>query len=63
MFAKKIRINKDLYERLEAAASNRGYSSTQEFVEHALEKATETESQSESEEAVKERLRGLGYLE
>ncbi len=60
--AKKIKIENDLYEKLKKCAETAGYSSTEEFVIHVLEKTVGEIGNSDDEEKVKERLRGLGYL-
>ena len=59
---KKIKIDNDLYETLEKAAGARGYATTEEYILHVLEQATQKEKKSLSEEEVKKRLKGLGYL-
>lgn len=59
----KIAIDHELYERLEKAAQAAGYSSAEEFILHVLEGAASPAGADESEEAVRKRLKGLGYLE
>ena len=39
-----------------------GYSSPQEFIVHALEKEISQLEDSDNDEEVKKRLRGLGYI-
>jgi len=63
MFGPKLKIEKSLYERLKKVARDQGYSSAEEFALHVLEKAVGTVEDSESEDEVRKRLRGLGYLE
>ncbi len=64
MFSKKsIRLDKDLYERLREKASGAGYSSTDEFIVHVLEKASAQQDEQLDREQVDRQLRGLGYLE
>ena len=66
MFGKrqhKIAIDHELYERLEKAARAGGYSSAEEFILHILEGAATPAGADESEEEVRKRLKGLGYLE
>ena len=63
MFAPKISIDRELYERLKKCAEAAGYSSTEEFIKHALEKAVTYIEEADSEEEVKKRLQGLGYLD
>jgi hypothetical protein len=62
MFEPKIKIRRELYARLAKLAETRGYSSTDEFVLHILDQAAREEDESLSEEQVRERLKGLGYL-
>jgi metal-responsive CopG/Arc/MetJ family transcriptional regulator len=61
----KIKLEKELLERCKQYAKDKGYSSVEEFVAHALEKELKTvESMSEKDEKeITDRLRGLGYIE
>lgn len=59
---KKIKINKELYEQIEKVAKLAGYSSADEFVIHALEKELAQLEEAQSDEDIKEKLKGLGYL-
>jgi hypothetical protein len=62
--AKRVRIDAQLYERAKLAAAKEGYSSLEEFITTILEKElSDLESSAESEDAVNEQLRGLGYIE
>ena len=63
MFGKKLKLSDSLYEKLRRAAEAGGYSSPEEFALHVLEKATAEEGESPSEDEVRKRLQGLGYLE
>ena len=60
--AKKIKLESDLYQKLEKYAGAAGYSGTEEFIIHVLEKSVAELEENEDEENVKERLKGLGYL-
>ena len=60
---KNIRLDKDLYQRLQEKASAKGYSSTDEFILHILEKASAGQDEQLDREQVDRQLRGLGYLE
>jgi metal-responsive CopG/Arc/MetJ family transcriptional regulator len=62
MFGSKIKIDKDLLERARTVAEKAGYASVEEFVTHALEKALEQLEDAESEEEIRKRLQGLGYI-
>jgi hypothetical protein len=63
MFEPKVKIERGLYETLKKAAGVAGYSSVDEFIIHVLEKAAAEVEQSKSEEEVRRRLQGLGYIE
>lgn len=62
MFGPKIRIDRQLYDKIKQYAAVAGYSSVEEFVAHALEKEMKKLEGAESEEEIKKRLRGLGYI-
>jgi len=61
--AKSIKLNSDLWQRVEQHAKKAGYSSPEEFVEHVLEKELLRQESEESKQEVERRLKGLGYLE
>ncbi len=63
MFGPKIKLDRDLYERLQRCAEAAGYSSLDEFIRHTLEKAAAAIEEADSEEEVKKRLQGLGYID
>ncbi len=58
----KIKLENELYDRVKRFADIAGYSSVEEFVTHVLEKELSSVDESESEEEIKKRLQGLGYL-
>ena len=62
MSGKKIRLEKELYDRVLRFSEIAGYSSVEEFVVHVLEKELSSIDESDSEDEVKKRLQGLGYL-
>jgi metal-responsive CopG/Arc/MetJ family transcriptional regulator len=64
MFGKnRITLEKSLLERVRAAAEKAGYSSTDEFVAHVLERElSRGEDGTASEADVKKQLEGLGYI-
>jgi len=64
MFGPKIKIDKDMYQRLERVAEVAGYSSVDEFVKHVLEREMNQidPGGDQDPEAMKEKLRGLGYI-
>lgn len=63
MFEPKIKVDRGLYETLKRASQIAGYSSVDEFVTHILEKAAAEVQEAQSEEEVRKRLQGLGYIE
>jgi predicted CopG family antitoxin len=63
MFEPKIRIDRELYERLKKTAETAGYSSVDEFVVHLLEKAAADAERAQGKEEIRKRLQGLGYIE
>lgn len=63
MLAPRIRIDRDLYDKLARAAQAAGYATTEELVRHVLEKTVADLRDAESEEEVRRRLKGLGYLD
>ncbi len=62
MFGSRIKIDKDLLRKIEKYSRLAGYSSVDEFVAHALEKEIAKLEDADSEEEIKNRLRGLGYI-
>ncbi len=59
---KKIKVEKELYDRIAKFAELAGYSSVDEFVTHALEKELAQIEDAASDDEIKEKLKGLGYL-
>ena len=58
----KIKLEKDLLAKVKRYAEIAGYSSPSEFVTHALEKELKKLEGADSEEEIKKRLQGLGYI-
>lgn len=58
----KIKLEKELVERVRKFADIAGYSSPEEFITHALEKELAQLEDAGSEEEIKKRLKGLGYI-
>lgn len=68
MFGGNVKLDKGLLERAVKYAKAAGYSSVDEFITHALEnelaKLDEAKGTGqETDQAVLDRLRGLGYIE
>ncbi|MDD8020375.1 MAG: ribbon-helix-helix domain-containing protein [Acidobacteriota bacterium] len=58
----KVKLDKELYQKIEKVAETAGYSSPQEFIIHILEKEINHFEGADSEEEIKKRLKGLGYI-
>lgn len=58
----KVKLDPDLLKRVKAVVEVAGYSSVEEFITHALEKELAQLEEAESEEDLKAKLRGLGYI-
>ena len=62
MFGKRVRLEGELYREVKRVADAAGYSSVEEFVAHVLEKELARFEDADSEEEIRKRLRGLGYI-
>lgn len=62
MWGGNVKIDKDLLERVKKIAQVAGYSSAEEFITHALEKELQQFEGSDSEEEIRKKLQGLGYI-
>lgn len=58
----KVKLEKDLMEKIKKYAELSGYTSPEEFIVHCLEKEISKLEESDSEEEIKKRLKGLGYI-
>jgi metal-responsive CopG/Arc/MetJ family transcriptional regulator len=58
----KIKLDKELLDKVKKLAQLAGYSSVEEFVTHCLEKEIAKLEESDSEEEIKKKLKGLGYI-
>ena len=57
-----VKLNKALCERARRAAADAGYSTLEEFIEHAVEKELANHEASMSKDELVRKLKGLGYL-
>jgi len=57
-----VKLDKDLLARVRRLADRAGYSSPEEFIVHVLEKELAKLEDAGTEEELKARLRGLGYI-
>jgi metal-responsive CopG/Arc/MetJ family transcriptional regulator len=58
----RVKLEKDLVDRVLRFARLAGYSSAEEFITHALENELAKLEGADSEEEIKKRLKGLGYI-
>jgi len=58
----RIKLDKNLLARVKKYSDIAGYSSVEEFITHALEKELAKLEDAGSEEEIKKRLKGLGYI-
>ncbi len=62
MFGSSIKLDKALLARVKRYSDLAGYSSVEEFITHALEKQIAQLETADSEDEIKKRLKGLGYI-
>ena len=58
----KVKLDKDLFDRVTKVAKLSGYASIDEFVVHVLEKELANIEDAGSDEEIKKKLEGLGYI-
>jgi hypothetical protein len=58
----KVKIDKALFDKIKTYAEMSGYSSVEEFIAHCLEKEVAKIEEADSEEEIKKKLKGLGYI-
>lgn len=58
----KVAVDKALFAKIKKYAEMSGYSSVEEFVGHCLEKEVAKIEEADSEEEIKKKLKGLGYI-
>ena len=57
----KIKLEREVLDKVRRYAKIAGYSSPEEFVTHMIEKELAKFEDADSEEEIKKRLKGLGY--
>jgi hypothetical protein len=62
MFGNRVKLDRTLLAKSKRYSDLAGYSSVEEFITHALEKEIAELEQSESEQELKKKLKGLGYI-
>lgn len=63
VFDPSVKVNRDLWLRIQQCAAAAGYASPEEFVRHVLEREVARLEQADSKEEIVRKLKGLGYLE
>ncbi len=59
---KRVPIDKQLWQKICAISDVAGYSSPEEFLVHALERQLAEFEDADSDEEIRKRLKGLGYI-
>jgi hypothetical protein len=62
MFGRRVKLDKVLLAKIKRSADLAGYSSVEEFITHTLEKEIAELEHAESEQELKKKLKGLGYI-
>jgi metal-responsive CopG/Arc/MetJ family transcriptional regulator len=62
MASVKVKLDKALFDKIKKLAEMSGYSSAEEFITHCLEKEIAKIEEADSEEEIKKKLKGLGYI-
>ena len=62
MFGARLKIDRALLDKARKYAEMAGYSSVDEFVEHLVAREIAKLDESDSEEEIKKKLQGLGYI-
>jgi hypothetical protein len=60
---RKVRLDPELWDRVKRFAKVAGYSSPDEFVAHVLEKELGGLQAADSDEDIRRKLKGLGYID
>jgi hypothetical protein len=58
-----VKLNTVLWSKVKECAKAGGYSSPEEFVEHVLEKELASFDESDSDEEIARKMKGLGYID
>ncbi len=58
-----VKLDKGLMKKIKMYSKMAGYSSPAEFIAHAMEKEIALLEEAESEDEIKKKLQGLGYIE
>lgn len=58
----RVKLDKGLLKKIKMYSEIAGYSSVEEFITHALEKEIALLEEADSEEEIRKKLQGLGYI-
>ena len=58
-----VKLKKELWDRVKRCSDAAGYSGPEEFIEHVLERELAKLEDTQSDEEIVKKLKGLGYLE
>ncbi len=58
----KIKLDKDLIDRVKKVSEVAGYASHEEFITHIIERELAHFEDADSDDDITEKLRGLGYI-
>ena len=58
----KIKLDKDLIDRVKKVSEVAGYASHEEFITHLIERELAHFEDADSDDDITEKLRGLGYI-
>lgn len=58
----KLKLDRDLYDRVKKIADVAGYATAEEFVVHVLEKELLHFEDAKNDDQIREKLKGLGYI-
>jgi len=62
MGVEKVKVDKDLMAKVRKFSAMSGYSSPEEFIRHCLEREISKLEESDTEDEIKKKLKGLGYI-
>lgn len=58
----KVKLERDLYDRVKKVADVAGYATAEEFITHVLEKEMLHFEDVKNDDDIREKLKGLGYI-
>jgi hypothetical protein len=58
----KVKLDRDLLDRARRVADLAGYATVEEFISHLIERELQHFEDAKSDEDIKQKLKGLGYI-